>query len=102
MISVYPVHIENGVFTATQVRLPDTNLLIVSNEKAYIMCAALDDSILNTALKERNVIAGRARGVKTIEELLNAPLEQVTDASHKQFGWQTGLTGKEALLKTVE
>lgn len=100
MISMKPVKIGEESFTATRVELPDTNLLIVSNDVSYIMCAALDVSILNTALADRNVIAGRARGVRTIEQLLDAPLEQVTDASIKRYGWQEGMTGRDALLLT--
>ena len=42
------------------------------------MCGALDVSVLNEKLKDRKVIAGRAVGVKTIEQLLEAPLESVT------------------------
>lgn len=99
MISVKPVQIDDATFIATKVALPKTNLLIVSNEVGYIMCAALDVDILDTALKDRHVIAGRARGVRSIEDLLNAPLEQVTEASQASYGWKEGMIGKEALLK---
>lgn len=99
MISVEPIQIENATFLATKVALPKTNLLIVSNETGYIMCAALDVNILDTALKDRHVIAGRARGVRSIDDLLNAPLEQVTEASKQSYGWENGMIGKEALLK---
>ena len=78
--------------------MPKTNLLIVSNEVGYIMCAALDVDILNEKLKDRNVVAGRAVGVRTIEELLDAPLEKITDAS-AVYGWKVGMRGKDALLK---
>jgi uncharacterized protein YunC (DUF1805 family) len=63
------------------------------------MCAALDVSILNERLKSRHVIAGRAVGVRTIDALLNSPLESVTDAAAKTYGWEVGMIGKEALLK---
>lgn len=100
MITVNPIEIEGLQFTAVSVELPKTTLLTISNEVGYIMCAALDVSIFNEipALKERNVIAGRAMGVRTIEQLLNAPLEKITDAS-KEYGWKEGMTGREALLK---
>ena len=42
------------------------------------MCGALDVGLLNEKLKDRKIIAGRAVGVRTIEQLLNAPLESVT------------------------
>ncbi|MFC2947169.1 YunC family protein [Virgibacillus sediminis] len=99
MITVNPLEVDGMIFTAIRVELPKTNLLMISNDIGYIMCAALDVDIFNEneKLRKRNVIAGRAVGVRTIEELLHAPLEKVTDAS-KEYGWEPGMTGKEALL----
>ncbi|WP_339228657.1 DUF1805 domain-containing protein [Oceanobacillus sp. FSL K6-2867] len=100
MITVNPLEVDGIIFTAVRVELPKTNLLTISNDIGYIMCAALDVDIFNEVpkLMERNVIAGRAMGVRTIDELLNAPLQKITDAS-KAYGWEVGMTGKEALLK---
>lgn len=98
MITVDPIEIEDKLFTAIRVELPKTNLLVITNKTGYIMCAALDVGLLNRALADRNIIAGRAFGVRTIEDLLNAPLEMITDSS-KQYGWEVGMTGKEALAK---
>lgn len=99
MITVNPIEIEGMQFTAVSVELPKTTLLTISNEVGYVMCAALDVDIFNEIpkLKERKVIAGRAVGVRTIDQLLHAPLEKVTDAS-KEYGWKEGMTVKEALL----
>ena len=100
MITVNPIEIEGMQFTAVSVELPKTTLLTISNEVGYIMCAALDVDIFNEIpkLMERKVIAGRAIGVRTIEQLLEAPLEKITDAS-KEYGWSEGMTGREALLR---
>ncbi|WP_164668219.1 YunC family protein [Virgibacillus doumboii] len=98
MITVNPLEVEGMFFTAITVELPKTNLLVISNEVGYIMCGALDVDVLNNVLAERKVIAGRATGVKTIDDLLNAPLQKITDAS-KEYGWEAGMTGKEALIK---
>ena len=98
MITINPIEIDGIVFTAIQVEIPKTNLLIITNEIGYIMCAALDIDVLNEKLKDRKVIAGRAVGVRNIEQLLEAPLEKITDAS-KKYGWEVGMSGKEALLK---
>ncbi|GGP13940.1 YunC family protein [Oceanobacillus neutriphilus] len=100
MITVEPLEVDGIIFTAVSVELPKTTLLTISNDIGYIMCAALDVDIFNVIpkLKERNVIAGRAMGVRTIDQLLNAPLQKITDAS-KEHGWEVGMTGKEALLK---
>lgn len=98
MITVNPLELDGMMFTAIRVELPKTNLLIVTNDIGYIMCAALDVDILNEKLADRHVIAGRAVGVRTIEDLLHAPLEKITDTA-KKYGWEVGMTGKEALLK---
>jgi uncharacterized protein YunC (DUF1805 family) len=84
--------------TTYTVQLPKTTLLAVATEKGYIMCGALDVGLLNTRLRERGVIAGRALGVRTIEELLAAPLADVTDAA-RALGVEPGMIGREALKR---
>ncbi len=98
MITVNPVEVEGKLFQAIRVELPKTNLLMISNETGYIMCGALDIDLLNRMLADREVIAARAVGVRTIDDLLHAPLEMITDAS-KAYGWEVGMSGKEALSK---
>ncbi|WP_430784447.1 YunC family protein [Virgibacillus flavescens] len=98
MITVNPLEIDGMFFNAITVELPKTNLLMISNDIGYIMCGALDVDLLNEKLAARKVIAGRAIGVRTIDDLLHAPLEKITDAS-KSFGWEVGMTGKEALSR---
>ncbi|GAB4072797.1 YunC family protein [Barrientosiimonas marina] len=98
MMTVNPLEIEGMQYTAVTVELPRTTLLVISNEVGYIMCGALDVDLLNDRLADRKVISGRAAGVKTIDELLEAPLEKITNAS-KVYGWEPGMTGKDALLK---
>ncbi len=100
MVEVYPIVIEEQTFIAVSVQLPKTNLLVVKNDKGYIMCGALDVGLLNEKLKDRKVIAGRAVGVKTIEQLLEAPLESVTYEA-ENLGIHRGMIGKDALLKMV-
>ena len=98
MVKVEPLHIEGESFIATAVYLPKTTLLTVNNDVGYIMCGALDVQLLNEKLSDRKIVAGRATGVRTIEELINAPLESVTLQAEK-LGIFAGMTGKEALLK---
>lgn len=62
------------------------------------MCGALDVGLLNSVLADRKIIAGRAVGVKTIEQLLAAPLESVT-LEAETLGIKAGMKGTEALLK---
>lgn len=100
-MSVKPIMIDNHPFTAIRVELPKTNLMVVSNEVGYIMCGALDVDLLNDKLAERKIVAARATGVKTIEQLLDAPLDKVTTEA-KNRGWYEGMNAKEALLKIAE
>lgn len=100
LINLTPIMIENHTFNAVTVLLPKTTLLVVMNDKGYIMCGALDVALLNERLLDRKIIAGRAVGVKTIEELLNAPLESITIEAEK-LGIQKGMIGREALLKML-
>ncbi|WP_425505473.1 YunC family protein [Sporosarcina jiandibaonis] len=100
-MSLQPVTIEGQVFLAISVVLPKTNLLVVTNDNGYIMCGALDVALLNEKLADRKVIAGRAVGVKTIDQLLDAPLESVTYEA-ENLGISKGMIGREALLKMVK
>ncbi|EKN63622.1 hypothetical protein BABA_24590 [Neobacillus bataviensis LMG 21833] len=100
MIELSPIEIDGHTFLAVTVLLPKTTLLTVSNDKGYIMCGALDVSLLNEKLKDRQIIAGRAVGVRTIDQLLNAPLESVTWEA-EELGIHQGMIGKDALLKMV-
>ncbi|RWR06965.1 DUF1805 domain-containing protein [Siminovitchia fortis] len=100
MVSIEPVIIDGHMFVASTVRLPKTTLLTVSNDRGYIMCGALDVGLLNSKLKDRGIIAGRAVGVRTIEQLLDAPLESVTLAA-RELGIIPGTKGREALLKMI-
>ncbi|TQR20289.1 YunC family protein [Psychrobacillus vulpis] len=100
MINLQPINIDGHTFLSISVELPKTNLLVVTNDKGYIMCGALDVALLNEKLKDRKVIAGRAVGVKTIDQLLNAPLESITYEA-EELGITNGMIGKEALLKML-
>ncbi|MGF6954057.1 uncharacterized protein YunC (DUF1805 family) [Neobacillus sp. B4I6] len=100
LIELSPIEINGHTFLAVTVLLPKTTLLAVSNDKGYIMCGALDVGLLNDKLKDRKIIAGRAVGVRTIEQLLNAPLESVTWEA-EALGIHQGMIGKDALLKMI-
>jgi uncharacterized protein YunC (DUF1805 family) len=98
MIQMTPVILEGFTALAIEVKLPLTTLLMVSTDKGYIMCGALDIGLLNERLKDRLIVAARATGVRTIEELLEAPLESVTYEAER-MGIVPGMKGKEAILK---
>jgi uncharacterized protein YunC (DUF1805 family) len=100
MIHVEPMKLEDHVVLGISVKLPKTNLIAITTDKGYIMCGALDVDLLNEKLKDRNVIAGRAVGVRTLEELYEAPLELVTYGA-EALGIHKGMKGKDALLKMI-
>lgn len=97
MVEMSPIQIGDRQFTAITVKLPKTNFMAVTGEKGYIMCGALDVGLLNEKLRDRKIIAGRAVGVRTIDQLLDAPLESVT-LEAENLGITPGTIGKDALL----
>lgn len=98
MLEMNPIKIEDESYIAVTLKLPKTNFMAVMNDTGYIMCGALDVALLNDKLKERKIVAGRAVGVRTIDQLLEAPLESVT-LEAENLGITVGMKGKEALLK---
>lgn len=98
VLNMTPIEIEGQTFLAITLKLPKTNFMAVTSDQGYIMCGALDVALLNEKLHERKIIAGRAVGVRTIEQLLEAPLESVT-LEAEQMGITVGMKGKDALLK---
>lgn len=100
MLDFRPLVIDGNVFLAITLKLPKTNFMAITNEKGYIMCGALDVRLLNEKLKDRKIVAGRAVGVRTIDELLEAPLESVT-LEAENLGIHEGMKGRDALLKMV-
>lgn len=97
---LFPVKVGEHLLTAVEVKLPKTNLIAVATDHGYIMCGALDVALLNERLKDRGIVAARAVGVRTVEELLEAPMESVTNEAQKR-GVTTGMKGADALLKML-
>ncbi|GAE92872.1 hypothetical protein JCM21714_1893 [Gracilibacillus boraciitolerans JCM 21714] len=101
MIELKPIYIQEYPFSAITVTLPHTNLLIITNDHGYVMCGALDINLLNDKLADRPIIAGRAVGVKSMEDLRKANLNMVTNHA-KKYGWRQGMPIEEALLKIAD
>ncbi|WP_128894638.1 YunC family protein [Longirhabdus pacifica] len=100
MIRLEPIEIDGKTVLGVEVLLPKTTLLSISTDKGYIMCGALDVGLLNDKLADRGIIAGRAVGVRTLEQLLEAPLESVTLEAEKH-GITSNMKGRDALLKMM-
>lgn len=101
MVEMKPVVVGGASLTAVTVKLPKTNFMAVTGESGYIMCGALDVTLLNEKLADRKIIAGRAVGVRTIDDLLRAPLESVTKEAENR-GVRAGMSGEDAILKMNE
>lgn len=97
MIRLVPMPLGNCTALGVEVLLPKTTLLAISTDKGYIMCGALDVALLNDRLRSRGIVAGRAVGVRTLEQLMEAPLESVTAAA-EEIGVRPGMRGKDALM----
>jgi uncharacterized protein YunC (DUF1805 family) len=100
LVQLKPIDIDGRIALGVEVKLPKTTLLVITTDKGYIMCGALDVALLNERLSDRNIIAARALGVRTLEQLLEAPLESVTHTA-ESMGIRAGMTGREALLKMM-
>ncbi|MNV74423.1 hypothetical protein D3C71_1676390 [compost metagenome] len=100
MVTLEPVEVGGHKLVGVEVKLPKTTLLTISTDKGYIMCGALDIGLLNERLADRGIIAGRAVGVRTLEQLLAAPLESVT-VQAERLGIVPGMSGADALLKML-
>ncbi|CAM3029257.1 YunC family protein [Sporolactobacillus spathodeae] len=98
MITLEPIEINGHLFKGVTVLLPKTTLLAVAGDKGYIMCGALDVRLLNEKLSDRAIIAGKAQGVRTLADLLSAPLAEITHEAER-VGVYPGMTGRDALLQ---
>lgn len=96
MIDVQPINVDGNLYQGVSVTLPKTTLLVITGKSGYIMCGALDVKLLNDKLADRNVIAGKAVGVRTLDDLLHASLAEVTIGAEK-LGIHVGTTGIDAL-----
>jgi uncharacterized protein YunC (DUF1805 family) len=98
MVNMAPVWLGNMWAVAVTVELPGTRLVAVRTDVGYAMCGALDVRLLDERLGERQVIAVRAVGVRSVEELLRAPVDDLTRAA-AALGIRRGMQVEEALRR---
>jgi uncharacterized protein YunC (DUF1805 family) len=101
MVRVEPLWLGEHVVVAIEVCLPKTNLLVIQTDHGYVMCGALDVQLLRNKLANRDILAARAVGVKTIDELLNGTVESCTQAAER-IGIHPGMSIRQALLLMLE
>jgi uncharacterized protein YunC (DUF1805 family) len=82
-----------------EVNLPNTTLLIIEGFDAFAMCGALNVDVYNSEkMKARHVVCMRAVGVRTIDDLYNAKIEESSDYA-KTIGIIPGMLVKDAFKK---
>lgn len=86
------VYVRNGiVLQSLEIHMKNTTLLVLEGYDAFFMCGALDPSVYG----DREVICGRARGVKTISELYNAEICDLSSYAYS-IGLKPGMKVYEA------
>ncbi|WP_029423272.1 YunC family protein [Alicyclobacillus macrosporangiidus] len=101
MVKVQPVWIGDHAAVAIEVDLPKTNLLVITTDHGYVMCGALDIQLLRERLADRGIVAARAVGVRTLDELVNGTVESCTQAA-ESLGIRPGMSVRDALLRMME
>ncbi len=86
------IEIDGRKAMGIEIDLPGAPLVLAKGAKGFVMCGYLD---LHTADKV-NAPAAVVRGVKTVDDLLKAPLVAVSAAA-TNLGVKPGMTGYEAL-----
>ena len=90
------IEIDGKKVTGVTVALPGAPLVLVHGSKGFVMCG-----YLNVAAAEKlGVAAAMVRGVKTVDDLLQAKVESVSSAA-TALGVSVGMTGREALAHFV-
>ena len=73
-----------------------TAILIIQAPKGFLGCGYFDLEVAN----KFGDIAAIVTGVKELEEMLNKPVQKVSQAA-KDLGIEEGLSGKDALRKMM-
>lgn len=93
----FNVRLQNGTAMGYEISFPNANLVVALAKKGYVMCGYLN---MATANKVSDV-AAIVRGVKTVDDLLQAQVQEVSGPAAK-MGIKPGMTGKEALEKMMD
>lgn len=74
-----------------EICLYNTTLLLISGYNAFFMCGALDTKVY----KNREVVCGKALGVKSIEQLYDSSIVELSEYALEK-GLKVGMTVNEA------
>ena len=92
----FDVKLQNGTAAGYEIQLIKASLVLVLTKKGFVMCGYLN---IATADKLGDV-AAVVRGVATVDELLIAKVQEVSEAA-KKIGIEIGMTGESALEKMM-
>lgn len=80
-------------FECVQVATERTTILLIKAAGGFLGCGYFDVSVANRVGDAAAIVTG----VKTIEEMLSAPIVRLSDRA-QEAGVSEGMTGREALL----
>jgi uncharacterized protein YunC (DUF1805 family) len=88
-----PVKVDGKTCQGMHVDLPESPpLLLIIADKGFVMCGFLNIE----AAEKLGVVAAMVSGVRSFEDVLNAPVRAITSRA-KSLGVEAGMKGAEAL-----
>ena len=90
------IQIDNKKGLGIEIPLPMAPLVLVKGAHGFVMCGYLNVEVA----EKMGEAAAVVRGVKTIDDLLNADIVAATSAA-VQKGVSIGMTGREALSRLL-
>lgn len=95
-MNVHDIVVNKKIVQGFEIPLGNAVLVLVTAPKGYLMCGYLD---IKTAEKKGDC-AAVIRGVKTVDDLLEGKVVEVTTAA-SDAGVKLGMSGMKALEKIV-
>jgi len=90
------IALEKGEVIGYYIDLGNAPLILIQTKKGYVMCGYLN---MNAANKLGD-IAGKVTGVKTFDDVLNAPLVEISENA-KKVGLKEGMNARDFLNKLL-
>jgi len=96
IVKTQTIHLEKGKAIGYHIDLGPAPLILIQTQKGYVMCGYLN---MDTANRVGD-IAGKVTGVKTFEDVLNAPIVEASEKA-KKAGLKEGMTAREFLNSII-
>jgi uncharacterized protein YunC (DUF1805 family) len=91
------IELEKGTAFGYTIDLPKAPLVVIRAGNGFVMCGYLNIEAAN----QTGVVAARVRGVRTHDDVLRAPIVEVSREA-TAIGITEGMTGREALEKMFD